>query len=215
MKAYVEIKLRLTLDDGATLQSVLSQFANSTKGWTHSAQWSEDYQIGIGRAAAVVVADRVKGLKPAGVAIASDDEHTKDRFHVTNIVPREMDCLTMNEYNAVGMAFADSFRAFLRAHKLRGQVEVRAGEKKLSDIIPAAKCRQFFEKYLLQPTPHPLDVQRLDVFICALLRYGATVDTDEIERYLIGDLGWKRERAAWVKQRIDTGLDVLKVDRKF
>ena len=215
MKAYVEIRLRLTLDNGATLQSVISQFAKKTKGWTHAAQWSDDYQIGIGRPAVVAVASAVKGLKPAGVAIASDNERAKDRFHVTNIVPLKPSWLTMNEYNAIGMAFASSFRAFLRAGKIRGQVELQAEEKHLSDIITAAKCRQFFDQYLLQPTSHPLDIQHLDVFICALMRYSAKVDSNEIERYLVMDCGWKREKAAWVKQRIDTGLDILKVDRTF
>jgi hypothetical protein len=45
--------------------------------------------------------------------------------------------------------------------------------------------------------------------------YGASVETCEIERYLVEDLGWKPVDAAWVKCRIDTGLDILAIDRKF
>jgi hypothetical protein len=39
--------------------------------------------------------------------------------------------------------------------------------------------------------------------------------TDEIEKYLIVDQKWKPADAEWVRRRIDIGLDVMRIDRKF
>ena len=114
------------------------------------------------------------------------------------------------------------FRKWLKKSSFDGSVCCTNADKTLTEIIPGAKSREFFERYLkcsiwdssTLPS-HPSDIAKLDVFICALFRYGSEVRSDEIERYLIADQKWKPADAAWVRGRIDTGLDVLKVDRRF
>lgn len=92
----------------------------------------------------------------------------------------------------------------------------------LAHIIPAKKCRVFFERFLywsvwgLRSRPsHPSDIKKLDAFICAMVRYRADVRPNEIEDYLISEHKWEPTDAAWVRDRMETGLDVLKVYRKF
>jgi hypothetical protein len=163
-----------------------------------------------------------KGIKPALVAIATARTKRPNTFYVANIVPRDCFQLTIAEYNSIGLDFARDFRKWLKKSSFDGSVNCTNANKTLADIIPGEKCREYFERYLKSSIwdpsalpSHLSDIEKLDVFICALVRYGAEVHSDEIERYLIADQKWKPADAAWVRARIDTGLDVLKVDRRF
>lgn len=222
MNTCIEIKIQLNLDDGESLHDILCQFARDTKGWVFPQRESEDYQDHIGVAGGYVVCDSVKGCKRAIVAVAAKNSKRPNTFYVPNIVPRDCFQLTIGQYNAIGLAFARSFTSWCRKNAEKGRVHCSNPNKTLADIIPAKKCRKYLERYLDSsiwsssslPT-HPADVQKLDVFICALFRFGADVRPDEIESYLIGDRKWTPDDAAWVRRRIETGLDVLKVYRKF
>ncbi|MBU6410391.1 MAG: hypothetical protein KGR98_08380 [Verrucomicrobia bacterium] len=58
-------------------------------------------------------------------------------------------------------------------------------------------------------------MEKLYVFICALIRYHSDARSYEIERYLIEDRKWKPSDAKFVASEIEKGLKLLKVDRKF
>jgi len=222
MKAYVEIQIRLNLSNGETLHDVLRQFARDTEGWMFPAEESETYQKHIGNEAGYAVCHAVEGLERAIVAIASATSKRPNSFYVPNIVPQDCSQITVEQYNAIGLAFTRDFGSWLRKGLFHGNVRSSNPSKTLADIIPAQKCRMYFERYLNCPSwnpssirIHPSDIEKLDVFICALVRYAASVKTHEVERYLVEDLSWKPEDAAWVRCRIDAGLDILAVDRKF
>jgi hypothetical protein len=87
----------------------------------------------------------------------------------------------------------------------------------LQEIISSPKARGFFEKYLnLALSYHPNDIERLDFFICAASRFcRKSIDIEYLERYLIEDLDWPKEDAKWCCNRIQIGLDILKVHKKF
>ncbi|MGA9779994.1 MAG: hypothetical protein ACLPRE_04920 [Limisphaerales bacterium] len=222
MKAHVEIYIRLALDGGKTLHDVLRQFACDSKGWVFPQAESETYQKHIGGEGGYLILKPGKGIKPALVAIATAKVKQPNTFYVANIVPRDCFQLTIVEYNAIGLAFVRDSRKWFRKSAFDGSVHCTNANKTLADIIPAEKCRKYFEQYLncsiwnstTLPT-HPSDIQKLDVFICALFRYGADVRLDEIESYLIADRKWTPADAAWVRVRMEIGLDVLKVYRKF
>ncbi len=221
MKTHVEIKIRLNLNNGETLHNVLRQFARKSDGWLFPQKESETYQKHMGNAAGYVVCDSVKGCERAIVAVVEQSKRP-NTFYVPNIVPQNCSCLTIDQYNAICLAFARKFSNWCRRNAGKGRVHCSNPNKTLTDIIPGRKSRKYFEQYLncsnwdstALPT-HPSDVQKLDVFICALFRYGANVRPDEIESYLVTDKKWKPADAAWVRRRIDTGLDVLKVNRKL
>jgi hypothetical protein len=222
MKAHVEIQIRLNLNKGETLHDVLLQFARDSKAWAFPQAESETYQKHIGGEGGYLVCAPCKGIKPALVAVATAKAKRPKTFYVANIVPRGCSELTIAEYNAIGLAFTRDFRKWLKKSPFGGNVHCTNEDKTLADIIPGAKSRQFFERFLKCSVwdssnlpAHPSDIEKLDVFICALFRYGAGVRPDEIERYLIVDQKWKPADAAWVRTRIDSGLDVLKVDRRF
>jgi hypothetical protein len=153
MKAHVEIKIRLKPKNGESLHDILRAFVGKTKGWRFPQKESEDYQLMHHGPAGFADCVSVKGLKRAGVALANTDDKRPNSFRVTNIVPKECSSLTLGEYNAIGLAFADHFRGWLKNESLRGEVDVRGPQKTLADIIPGKKTRQLFEAWLHTPTP--------------------------------------------------------------
>jgi hypothetical protein len=217
MKAHIEIRVRLNLNNGETLVDVLAGFARKTMGWTYPAKKSKDYERGHGAAAGFLVCDSVEGLERASVALANLDPEHPNRFCVTNIVPRIVSSLTLDQYNAIGLAFARQFSGWLRTSPFGGTVKTVGPSKTLEHIIPGEKSRRWFEAWLHSPTPlsHPSDLHVLDCFICHLFRHPGVVRTYEIESYLVQDRGWKREGARAAVARIETGLELLRVDRKF
>ena len=222
MNAHVEILIRLGLNECDTLHDVLRQFTRGSKCWVFPPAESETYQKHIGGEGGYLVCEPGKGIKRGLVAIAAAKTKRPNTFYIANIVPRDCFQLTMGEYNAIGLAFVRDFRKWLKKSSFDGTVHCTNENKTLADIIPGEKCREHFDRYLkcsiwdssTLPS-HPSDIEKLDVFICALFRYGADVCTDEIERYLMADQKWKPADAAWVRRRTDTGLDVLRLDRRF
>ena len=216
MKAHLEIHIRLSLNTEETLHDVLARFAKKTKGWSFPHKPSMDYQ-GLHRGpAGFVDCVSVNGLKQAGVAVANTDTKRPSSFRVTNIVPKACSGLTLDEYNAIGLAFAREFGKWLRNAGI-GRVKTVGPNKTLADIIPGIKSRQLFESWLKTPLPlaHPSDLYVLDRFICHIFRHHGNVRTYEIESYLVHDRGWKPEAARVAIVRIETGLELLRVDRTF
>ena len=217
MKAHIEIRVRLNLNNGVTLHDVLSRFARKTKGWKYPAKNSKDYECLHGGSAGFAVCDSVEGLEPSAVALANLDPKHPHSFRVTNIIPRTCSSLTLDQYNAIGLAFARQFASWLRTNRPGGTVKTVGPSKTLADIIPGEKSRRLFEAWLHTPTPlcHTNDLYVLDCFICHLFRHPGAIRTYEIGSYLVQDRDWKPEIARWVVARIETGLELLRVDRKF
>jgi hypothetical protein len=222
MKTHVEIQIRLKRSNGATLHDVLRQFAHDTSGWRFPENESETCEKHIGEPAGYVFCEAVESLERAVVVITTAKSKRLNDFCVPNIVPQNCSELTVEQYNTIGAAFARDFGKWLKTSAFEGSVRCSNPTKMLTNIIRAGKCRKYFERYLncsiwdsTSLPVHPSDIEKLDVFICALVRYGADVRSDELESYLVVDRKWKVADAAWVKRRIEIGLDVLKVDRKF
>ncbi|HZM03991.1 MAG TPA: hypothetical protein VFC44_13350 [Candidatus Saccharimonadales bacterium] len=217
MKTHVEIRIRLSLKDGTTLHDVLRQFARKTQGWSFPVKESRDYQHSNRRPAGFVDCDSVGRLKPAHVAIANLDQKHPNSFRVTNIIPKKSSSFTLEEYNAIGLAFAHQFGNWRRKNRVYGEVRIIGPDKKLKDIIPGEKSRMRFEAWLRTPTPlgHPNDLYVLNCFICHLFRHPGRVRTYELEPYLVQDRGWTPALAHELVARIETGLALLRVDRKF
>lgn len=216
MKALIEIHVRLN-DADSNLHDILRRFARETEGWDFPETKSLDYQNHHGAAAGFVELLPTAESDHTLVAIASLEPKNPNRFKVTNIIPKTSSDTSTSQYNTVGALFAENFRAWLRTSSLRGSVKTIGPEKSLEEIVPGTKTRQFFESWLRSPTPvgHPSDLYLLDLFICHLFRYPGSVKVYEISQYLTEDQKWSRETANWVEARISTGLELLRVDRKY
>ena len=137
---------------------------------------------------------------------------------IANVIPDQRPQIGVKEYNEILDRFVECFRRFCRKQKCEVRVSQSSDVLTLESIIPGRKTRQYFERYLARSpiSYHPLDIQRLDVFICAAFRYcRTTLKLHGLGKYLISDLGWKESDARWCCNRIETGMDILKVNMRF
>jgi hypothetical protein len=136
-------------------------------------------------------------------------------MHLTNIVPRETDELDIPAYNSFALQFYKDFRGWKPKNV---SITCTSQDCELKDVISGKKTRSFFESYLSHyPTTfHPSDIYNLDVFICAAHRFSKSrVDTHRLFQYLTEKLSWDKKHAELCCSRIDAGLDILKVNRRF
>jgi hypothetical protein len=126
--------------------------------------------------------------------------------------------MPMLEYNALLRRFYQDFKKFINSGIQNISIEISKEDIGLNEIISSSQARERFERYLgcSPQSYHPNDLERLDLFICAASRYcRKKIDTELIEQYLVQDLKWSSENAKWCRNRIDVGLKILEVNKKF
>ena len=187
----------------------LKDFGTHTTKWEFLEKISEEYATFVMEPSCALLKVNDK-LKPV-VFITKKTDNT---FYVANITPLE----TMAEYNSVAKQFATDLKEYARNYKQKIKVKTTQENIGLAEIISGIKTREMFEKYLnMHPTSyHPLDIKRLDTFICAVFRYSRIdIELHLLKRLLLEDKKWSEKDASWCIERIETGLSVLKVNKMF
>jgi hypothetical protein len=160
--------------------------------------------------------------------IQLDDVHYYPAFAITctnngicdiaNITPLKTEQILMAEYNSLSVKFVKDLRSFMSKNKIKISVSLSKEDIGLDSIISNQKLRMLFERYLklFPKSYHPNDIERLDMFICAASRFSRKrIDLYRLKRYLIEDLNWDYKDAEWCFDRIETGLEILKVNKRF
>lgn len=214
MMAFREIIINVKGCTDNEISLLLKSFCNSLNSYEFLDEESEDYSRNINARGYIIYSLRTPDIEPAAIAIA---EKTETSLYVSNIVPKEKSKLSMSEYNAIALKFYNDFSPYLRMLKSSVKLSISNETIGLDKIIPGNKTRQYFKRYLAAyPLSfHPLDIERLDFFICALKKYRSKVDLQYLKGYLIGDLSWNEKDAKWCINRIETGLDILEANVKF
>jgi hypothetical protein len=144
--------------------------------------------------------------------------NANNSLYVANIIPLACSELTPNEYNALVGAFAGAFRAHTKRSAAQIRVTLSKADVGLADIVPGKIPKSLLDRYLaVHPLSyHPSDIGRLDAFICSLSRYSRKqFDIDAFETLLIEELGWSSNAAKWCRSRVEIGLAVLAINKKF
>ena len=214
MKAFREILIRVKDLSDSDIMELFKPFCDSSNFYEFLVNESKDYSNNINGRGYIIYSLRTSDTEPAGIAIV---KKTQRSLYVSNIVPREKSRLNMSEYNAIAFKFANDFKSYLRQCKSLVEIKISNEIIGLDEIIPGEKTRKYFEQYLsAYPLSfHPLDIQRLDFFICALKRYRSKVNLQYLKEHLINDLSWNEKDASWCINRIETGLDILEANTKF
>lgn len=213
MKAYIEVSVVSHYKSPLRLVQALKKFATSTKGWGFLDERSKDYSLMIGGPSCMLFWKH--GKHSAAVAITRKKNNT---FYVSNIIPKNADSMSMDEYNRISERFAVDFREYVQDMRVKAKVYITNEEIDLSDIIRGAKSRRLFERYLsMYPVSyHPNDIKRLDIFTCAVSRYSKKrLKLELLARWLIEEKKWSQKDASWCIQRIEVGLDVLEANRNL
>jgi hypothetical protein len=214
MRAFREILIRVKDLSVLEIENLFKTFCGSSNGFEFKGGKSKQYSMYINGSGYIIHSLRSATTEPAIIAIA---EKAKGTLYVSNIVPVEKSELSIDEYNAVAFVFFQLFRQHLRKLLSRAEITITADDIGLDGIIPGEKTRKYFQRYLASyPLSfHPLDIERLDLFICALRKYRSKMNLGYLKRYLVDDLGWSEKDASWCISRIETGLDILRANWKF
>jgi len=210
---HIELTLKRRNKSAAELVETIKEFCTISSDYLYLTKESEKYQRGI-NAAGCVIADTTSAIYP-GLAFAASGDTS---LYLANIVPKHVSQISIKEYNDIASGFAENFRQFIKERKLGVRIITTSDELTLAAAIPGKKTREFFDRYLaLHPTSyHRCDIDRLDTFICAAFRYcRKNIDVDRLRRYLVEVLKWEQKDANWCCNRIETGLDILKMNRRW
>ncbi|NIY85212.1 hypothetical protein [Vibrio hepatarius] len=210
MLVHVEIELKSSLGVDWIL-SKLQEFTNTDTSWTFELAKSKTLAGGAPEGKAIVLTKIYEFMHVALCIFGSSSKCLK----VSNIVPQR-DGLSVETYNQIATSFANEFKVFAKGENIR--VLISNPNPSIKDIISANVPRKAFEAYLSHyPLSfHPLDVARLDNFICAFARYSRKpLDSVLLGAYLQEQYGWTSEQANWLVNRIDIGLEVIKAYRNY
>lgn len=210
---HKELTLKGRNKNAADLVQTIKEFCAASSDYVYLTKQSKDYQRGI-NSVCCMIADATSAVYP-GLAFAASGDTS---LYLANIVPKNVSQIFINEYNEIASRFAESFGQFVKEHKLGIRIVTTSDELTLAAAIPGKKTREFFTRFLaLHPTSyHRCDIARLDTFICAAFRYcRKNIDVDRLRRYLVEILKWEQKDANWCCDRIETGLDILRVNRRF
>jgi hypothetical protein len=213
MKTYIDVQIASKYEDQYDFILAMKDFGDRAIGWEFLDTQSEEYASLTGESSCVLL--KVGNKHSPAVAITVKENNI---FYITNIVPKENGEMSMAEYNDVAKQFAVDVVKFAKTHKLKIEIKTTRECIGLSEIISGDKTRELFERYLnLFPgSYHPLDIERLDKFICATSRYSRRkVRLDLLRDWLIAEKKWSEEDASRCVSRIETGLSILKVNRRF
>lgn len=213
MKTYIEVSIVSRYEDHDNFIGALREFATSVDDWDYLDAQSEEYASVTGEPSCAIL--HLGNAHSPAIAITNKSGNT---FYVANIVPKVSGQITMHEYNQVVGDFARDLRKYAKSVGLDLVVKTTSESIGLNGIITGTKCRGLFEQYLnLYPVSyHPLDIKRLDTFICCLSRHTKNrVDLALLKGWLLQEKGWSDKDASWCVDRIDTGIAILDVNKKY
>ncbi len=214
MKCYREITISSSTYDANNLARYVEQFAEQSPYWGYSPKESFLYEKNIGHPSCSIVTN-VDSLKLAAMHFTKKGDHS---LYMTNIIPLSIGELNVEEYNAIVEYFAKSIRKHAKNSALALKISLSKSEIKLYDIVTGKISNRLLKAYLaMNPRSyHPLDIERLDKFICSLSRYSRThIDLDAFQALLMEELGWSSIDAKWCRTRVEIGLEVLAVNKRF
>lgn len=194
--------------------TIITGFSNETCGYVLRKDWSMEYASEMQSPSYIIQYEY--NNRAADFAITK----VKEEYSLENIMPKEAGKIPYEIAVECAKTFVTDFRKFLKNNSLKDMSISLARKKKLTleNIVHGKETRKFFMKYIngYPLTHHPADIQRLDVFICAASKYcRKSINLDLLHTYLKEVLQWPDSEAKWCCDRIEAGLKILHLNRKF
>ena len=214
MKRYRGIIVRSSTHDANHIARHIELFAEQSNDWRYPKKESSLYEESLGRPSCCIVTNN-DSLHRAAIHFTKKGDRS---LYMTNIVPLSVGKLSIGEYNAIAEYFAKSIRYYARDSAAHLNVSISKDEVMLDDIVTGMIPKRLLKSYLsMYPRSyHPSDIGRLDQFICALSRYSRKhIDLDAFQTLLMEEKRWPSNDAKWCRTRVEIGLEVLAVNKKF
>jgi hypothetical protein len=157
--------------------------------------------------------------EPAFLALAWDvspTSHDKNLLYVANIVPREKQSLSVDEYNYILKEFYDKFvKPIIKELKI--QAALSPDQQTLEDWISDESANRLrrFSSLANKSTgsAHHYDRERWFAFIVSVFRNNEQLDTWRLRRVLIEEEGWAPDIAAELAIEYEQGIELLRYYR--
>ena len=214
MKSYREIIIRSSTHDANYIARYIELFAEQSHDWRYPQEESSLYEKNVGRPSCCIVTN-TSSLQTAAIHFVEKSDRS---LYMNNIVPLSAGELNIEQCNAISEYFAKSIRNHARASGAHLQIALSKDEINLDDIVTRKIPKKILKTYLsIHPlSHHPSDIGRLDQFICALSRYSRKrIDLDAFQALLMEEHRWSSKDANWCRTRVEIGLEVLAVNKKF
>ena len=138
--------------------------------------------------------------------------HNKNVLYVANIVPREKQSLSVDEYNYILKEFYDKFvKSIIKELKI--QAALSPDQQTLEDWISDESANRLrrFSSLANKSTgsAHHYDRERWFAFIVSVFRNNEQLDTLRLRRVLIEEEGWAPDIAAELAIEYEQGIELL------
>jgi hypothetical protein len=207
-----ELKIQTPNLSPQQLVDIIGQFCTASEHYSYMQEVSDEYALHIGKPAC-----EIHAIYKEPFPLLAFAQQNKG-LYLANIVPKTVSQIGISEYNLFLDAFVEEFRAFAKGQQQCIRVLVSSGMLVLEEIISSELARKHFVHFLNNHplSMHPLDIERLDKFICVASSYSRkALDLNLLYRYLRELVGWSAKDSGWCIDRIRIGLDVLNVKKKM
>lgn len=156
------------------------------------------------------VCEERPGLQVAMVSLVKT--RSGDGLYVSNIVPRDVSELTMDEYNLILDDFAKSCLLPV-ADGLGIKVEISEGEWDAKAELSEDSYRNLISfsrgANRATGTAHPLDRERWYNFVISVYKNGDDIDSSTLCRWMVEEDGWPEDMAYGVSGEFEQNLGLL------
>lgn len=133
-------------------------------------------------------------IPPTGLLLMLEE----NRLWVPNIVPRESGQISIDQYNAILLEFAQFVEPVLQNFP-RLRIEISSDQVGITEWVSpqAAELLERFSNLANMSTgsSHPYDFRRWVAFIVRAHKDGSKLYPDDLRQWLVEGLGWPPERA--------------------
>lgn len=207
MKVYAELTIRgskQALDRFlVTLESDLSH------GWSRNHALEAEFQDHMTGTTYCFACTEEDSRPASELYLASRSDGS---LYVSNVIAPAYRSLTAGQYNAILGEFCDRF-VRPAASEVGVAVEASNTDPRLEDFVTpeTAKLLIRFSRLANRSFLHHNDRQRWYEFLSAANREKATLTPDMLERWLMEEEGWSKERAYELAQEYQRALGLLNV----
>jgi hypothetical protein len=152
-----------------------------------------------------------RGAREAALVVIC--RHNPETLHVSTVVPREMDELKYEQYNAILTDFNDNVLSRISA-SFPIAFLLASDELHIEDLMPKEAFEALRRFSLLankaSGSSHPMDRERWIVFLVTLHRSTHRLDSESLKRWLVEVEGWSDEWAHKLVCEFELAISVLK-----
>ena len=211
MEIFAEVDIR-SQNGTEYIDKALQDICEKSKEWIYNIEKSNNYKKNILQEFGCIITNSDSTIS---IAIC---EEKNGHCKIANITPTSSGEITRAKYNEIAFKITSDFRKLINKSSLKLVFTIKSTELNLKNIISSSIARKCFENFLnnFPLSTHPNDRERLDKFTSAVARYSRkNINFEYLHEYLTKKMNFPTKSADTIIERIEIGLDVISVYRKF